>query len=286
MLSKRKPGRSAALRYHFFLFSGLCLLATALVFCPSGRAQSPQLVVRPVDSADRVSLAGHRPAWASAQNDAGAVPANLPLEQLAIVLSRSPQQQQAFERFLSQLQDPASPNFHHWLTPVEVGEQFGASQQDIDAVGNWLQSQNLRVESVANNRMILRFSGSAAGVAGAFGADLHYFLVDGEQRMSITAEPQLPAALAGVVKSLSGLSTLAVRPQNIAQIVHAPLRSAVGNPEGGVTPDFTTSNGNHFLAPADVATIYNLNVPNINGAGQTIAVIGTSRVNDQDILNF
>jgi len=231
-------------------------------------------------------MTGIRPQWASAQNDRGGVPANLPLEQLALVLSRSPQQQQAFEQFLSEQQDPASPNFHHWLTPVEVGERFGASQQDIDAIENWLQSQNLRVDSVANNRVIIRFSGTAANIAGAFGADMHYYLVDGEQRISIAAEPQIPAALAGVIKSVSGLSTLTLHPLNRAGVVQVPVQSLAVGSTGGVTPNFTTSGGNHYLAPADFATIYNVNTGNITGAGQTIAIVGISRVNNQDITNF
>jgi subtilase family serine protease len=268
-------------------WSLLTLLALGLLFSPAGRAQSSNRVVRPVNAGDRRPLAGHVPGWVSAQNDLGAVPSGLELEQLAIVLSRSPQQQQAFDQFLTEQQDPASPNFHHWLTPVELGERFGATQQDIDAISGWLQSQNLRVESVANNRMILRFSGSAEGVAAAFGAELHYFAVDGDQRMSVTVAPQIPAALADVIKSVSGLATLAVHPQIITSTAQVPVRNLSGDAGQGVTPDFTSgSSGNHYIFPADFATIYNVNVGNISGAGQTIAIVGIANVYVQDILNF
>jgi subtilase family serine protease len=262
------------------------LFALATFLCPPGHAQIRNLVVTQVNPAEHRAMTGIRPQWASAQNDRGGVPANLPLEQLALVLSRSPQQQQAFEQFLSEQQDPASPNFHHWLTPVEVGERFGASQQDIDAIGNWLQSQNLRVDSVANNRVIMWFSGTAADIAKAFGADMHYYLVDGEQRISIAAEPQIPAALAGAIQSVNGLSTLTLHPQNRAGVVQVPVQSLAVGSAGGVTPNFTTSSGNHYLTPADFATIYNVNAGNITGAGQTIAIIGIARVNNQDITNF
>ncbi|MBZ5644623.1 MAG: Ig-like domain repeat protein [Acidobacteriia bacterium] len=287
MRSKGKPLRGAAFHGHPFPWSALCLFALAFLYCPPGYAQKGDLAVRPVNPAERVSLAGHHPAWASAQNDIGAVPAGAPLEQLAIVLARSPQQQQAFDQFLTEQQDPASINFHHWLTPVEVGERFGASQQDIDAVTNWLQSRNLRVDSLANNRMIVRFSGAAADVAGAFSTELHYFAVDGEQRMSISAEPQIPAALAGVIKSVSGLATLTFHPHGDARLAQVPLRAVAGDPASGITPDFTSSSsGNHYIFPGDFATIYNVNVGNINGAGQTIAIIGIANVYVQDILNF
>jgi subtilase family serine protease len=286
VLFREKLERGDALHPHGFVFSTLCVFALLLFLCPSSHAQSSNRVVTSINPANRRLLTGHHPAWASLQNDRGAVPAGLPLEQLALVLSRSPEQQQAFDRFLKEQQDPASANYHNWLTPVEVGERYGASQQDIDAIGNWLQSQNLRVDSVANNRVIVRFSGPASAVASAFGAEMHYFLVDGEQRISITAEPQIPAALAGVIESVSGLSTMTFRPQISANAAQVPIRNIDGNSQGAVTPDFTIGGGTHYIFPADFATIYNVSVGSTNGAGQTIAIIGIARVNDQDILNF
>ena len=286
MFPSRRPECSVVTRNRVFVFSTLCLLAVALSLCQPGYAQSGDLVVTSVNPSNRVSLAGHHPAWASVENDRGAVPANLPLGQLALVLARSPQQQRAFEQFLKDQQDPASTDYHHWITPVEMGERFGASQHDIDAIKSWLDSQNLHMTSVANSRVTIRFSGSASAVANAFGAEMHYFLVDGEQRISIVAEPQIPAALAGVIKSVSGLSTVKIRPQSSVGTVQVPVRNMAWSPTGVITPDLTASGGSHFLSPADFATIYDLNVGGITGAGQTIAIIGESRVNPQDITNF
>lgn len=286
MLARGKPGCRVARWEIKFVFPLLCFIGVAFSFCTTGFAQTRDLVVTPVNSGDHLVLAGHHPAWASVQNDRGAVPADLPLEQLALVLSRPPEVQQAFDQYLSDLQNPASVNYHHWLTPVEVGERFGASQNDINAIQAWLQSQNLTVSSVANNRVVIRFSGSASAIATTFGAEMHYFLVGGEQRVSISSEPQIPAALAGIIKSVIGLSTPEVHPFSQAGLVQVPTRNPTGNSAGGVSPDFTTSGGSHYLFPADFATIYNASVANITGAGQTIAIIGLARVYDQDILNF
>ena len=286
MLFRRNPRRSVGPIYKVFVFRALFLLAAVFLLCPRGHAQTTDLVSTPVNPGERRVLAGHHPVWASAQNDRGAVPANLPLEQIALLLSRSPQQQQAFDQFLEEQQDPASSNYHNWLTPVELGERFGASQHDIDAVRNWLQSQNLTVSSLANNRVIIRFSGPASAVAAAFGAEIHYFSVDNDRRISVSSEPQIPAALAGVIKSVSGLSTAEIHPQSSANPVRVPLRNLDGASAEAITPDFTTSGGGHFIFPADFATIYNVNTGTITGAGQTIAIIGLSRVYNQDIINF
>ncbi len=64
--------------------------------------------------------------------------------------------------------DPASPNYHQWLTPDEIGERFGLSDNDIAAITGWLQSQGLQVNWVAPSRVFIGFSGSAADVGRAF----------------------------------------------------------------------------------------------------------------------
>jgi subtilase family serine protease len=269
-----------------FAFSTLGMLAIALCIAPPSYAQNRDLVAAPVDPYLRVSLTGHHPTWASVRNDLGAVPADLLLGQFEFVLARSPEQQQAFDQFLREQLDPASPNYHHWLTPVEIGERFGASQHDTDAITNWLQSQNLHLDSIAKSRVRIQFSGPASAIANAFGAEMHYYLFDGEQRFSIAAEPQIPVALAGIIKSISGLYTIKIRPFHGSGTAQVPARNMRGGFESDVTPNITVSGGVHYVFPSDFATIYDLNIGNITGAGQTIAVIGRSRVYAQDITNF
>src|SRR5208282_1889053 len=108
----------------------LALLTTLCVLSVPSRARTIDLVTAPVDPAVRVVLRDHRAPWALPQNIQGPVPSNTVLEHLTLVLKRSPQQQRVFEQFLQELQDPASRNYHHFLTPIQVGKRFGASQLD------------------------------------------------------------------------------------------------------------------------------------------------------------
>ncbi len=252
-----------------------------IVCAPVARAQSADRVLGPVDPKARVTMHGHHPSWASPQNDAGAVPADLALEHLTLVLARSPQVQQAFEQFLANQQDPASSEYHHWLTPIEVGERFGVSLHDIAALSDWLRSQGLHVDLISSSHVSITFSGPASAVANAFGAEMHYFNVNGKQRISITAAPQIPAALAPVIKAIHGLYTIEEHPAHKSTIGYFSA--------DGPVPAMNGSGGSHFIAPADFATIYDVNsVYNggINGAGQTIAIIGQARVYNPDIENF
>jgi pseudomonalisin len=251
-------------------------------------AAGPALAAEPIRPSIPVALAAlpqGAVAWATADNDLGEVEDGMALSHLTVVLKRSPDRQQAFEELLRQQQDPGSPNFHRWLTPVEVGEQFGASAASIDAVTSWLESQGLRVDGVANSRVRIVFSGSAANVGGAFASRLHAYLVDGEQRISPAAVPRIPASLSSIVQAVHGLETVHERSDQ------GPDAIQVKAEPGDRTKGTICSGGGctHFIWPGDFAAIYDVNPvyqQGINGAGQTIAIIGRANVYLPDIENF
>ena len=251
-------------------------------------ATAADLVTQPVTTARLAALPHAAPVWATAANDMGEVADDVLLSHLTLVLRRSPEQQSAFEAFLAQQQDPGSPNFHRWLTPVQIGEMFGASSNDIEALVSWLKSQRLKVDAVANSRIRIDFSGPAANVGAAFTTRLHDYFVNGERRMAPAGLPQIPAALSGVIHAVRGLTTVDERSYHrIETAQFAADSGAVVNPDG------TSCSGNppcrHYVWPADFAAIYDLNPlyhQGTTGAGQTIAIIGRARVYMPDIENF
>ncbi len=264
-------------------FAGALLLALAL-----GRAPAADLVVAKVDDAARATLPGHRAAWATAENDRGAVPDDLALTHLSLALKRPPERQQAFEQLLREQQDPASPNYHRWLSPSEIGARFGATQHDVDAITGWLRSRGLAVDAVANNRLRIRFSGRAADVGAAFATGLHYFadVAAPGERVANTADPAIPAALAPSVRAVLGLSAAHFRPMHhVGARWTAPAAASAASPQLTIC---STTPCSHFVTPADFATIYGLSsVPaGVDGSGQTIAIVGRERVYAADIQNF
>ena len=206
------------------------------------------------------------------------------LEHLILVLKRSPQRRRPLSNFSQQLQDPASPSYHRFLTPVQVGKKFGASQRDIDAITRWLRSQGLRVNSVANSRMMVDFSGNASLVGAAFATQMRYYEVYGEQRMATAGRSEIPTALAGVIQSVSGLNTVNDRPFHGAEQAQVPR-------QGSDLPALT-------IAMAGLASILSRRTISslsmiwgawnfdLLGGGQTIAIIGRAEVYDPDIENF
>jgi hypothetical protein len=278
--------RHSIMRPYTFPLRNHCLAVLAVLgtFSILSRAQSVNLVNAPVDSAVRVVLRGQHAPWALPQNDLSPVPGETRLEHLTLVLKRSPAQQKAFEDFLQTLQDPASPSFHRWLTPIQLGQRFGTSQHDIDAVSAWLVAQGLRVNSVSNSRMMIDFSGNASHIGATFATELRYYLVHGEQRMAAADDPQIPNALVDVIQSVSGLYTVNDHSYSRMKVHEVPA------PAGSDLPALSICNNgscSYFVTPEDFAVIYfGSNLTNPTGDGQTIAIIGRSRVYDPDIENF
>jgi pseudomonalisin len=263
-----------------------CGLLFATLILPVSDSAGADLVVEPVDATRLVALPQNRVSWATTQNDFGEVADDLLLSHLTIVLNRSAERQDEFEQLLRQQQDPTSPNFHHWLTPPEVGDRFGASAHDIEALTSWLKSQGLHVDVVASSRTRINFSGSAANVGAAFASRWHVYLLNGEQRIAPIGVPQIPAALSILVQSALGLATINEQPSHGDGTVHFVGQSAVVNPNGTFC---SASPCHHYILPADFAMIYDVNPiyqQGIDGSGQTIAIIGRARVYLPDIENF
>ncbi len=192
----------------------LCVLAGALL-CTMAAAQTAAPNIRittPIDENQLVTLKGDVNPNANAQNDRGPVSPSLALPDLTLVLSRSPEQQAAFEAFVASQYDPGSPDFHHWLTPQEIGERFGPSEADITTICNWLTSQGFTIKQLPPDRMTIRFSGTAGMAESAFHTQIHNLSVNGVPHFANMTNPQIPAALAPVVVGVKALHNFLPHP--------------------------------------------------------------------------
>ncbi len=265
--------RASRLRWVSLTLS-LLPLAAAIFVVPGLCAQTANRVTQDVDATKVRAQPNHHPLWANPSNAAGLVPPDLMLDSMTVVLSRSPEQQQSLESFLAEQQNPTSPNYHHWLTPTEMGERFGLSEHDIHSVTGWLQSEGLHVNWVSPGRALIGFNGTAADVGRAFQTEMHYYAVNGKQRISVSSDPMIPAALSPAIKAVRGLYTVEERPLH-----------HIASPQA-ISPSYTSIPGAaYYLGPADFATIYDLPT-NLTGAGITIGIVGRARTDFTDYDNF
>jgi subtilase family serine protease len=190
-----------------------------------------------------------------------------------MLLQGSPAQKADLEQLLKDQQDPASPQYHKWLTPAQFGQRFGPSQNDIAAVTGWLTSQGFSVEKPSNGRQFLLFTGTSAQVESAFQTQMHRYAVNGKTHFGNATAASVPAALAPVVTGVASLNSFnQFRPQSYP----------AANP-------LILAGQYIFTGPADLAAIYDaapLQKAGVEGQGQSIALIEESDFSAQDLADF
>src|SRR5689334_8649445 len=101
--------------------------------------------------ADQVQEVASTPVPAGVRENPAATPA--PNRTLHLTFALSSVRRAGLEAHNKTLHDPQSPNYHRWLTPQEVGQQFGAQDADIQAVVDYAKSQGFEVTQVWPNRL-------------------------------------------------------------------------------------------------------------------------------------
>ncbi len=244
----------------------------------------PTVLNQAVNESQRITLAGNRHPFARPQFDQGTAPRDLSMSRMLLVLKRSPQQESALAQLLVDQQDSASPNYHRWVTPEQFGQQFGLADTDLQKVTSWLQSQGFQVDQVSKGRTVIEFSGTATQVQAAFHTAIHKFVVNGAEHWANVSDPQIPSALVPAVAGVTSLHNFLAKPQASVAAEQIVARVEAGSPR----PQFG-SGGSQALAPADYATIYNINPlyqAGVNGSGTVIAVVGRTNINLQDVNSF
>src|SRR5229473_2355541 len=201
---------------------GAGLIAAATTFVAQiGTAQSNAL------------LHGNHPIEASSLTSHAA--ADLPLK---IHVSFALRNRPALNKLLSELQNPASPNYHKWLTQAEFDVRCGRTTAEVQAVIQWLTSQGFYVtHSSARN---LTASATVSRAEGAFATTIAASS-DGATYGNLS-DPQIPAQFTSVIGSIDGLDNtlhsqpLTIKPSNAHPVparmaphgaANAPLKTAM-----------------------------------------------------------
>ncbi|MGW3492875.1 S53 family peptidase [Streptomyces sp. NPDC001020] len=174
------------------LAAALPLLAGALALgIPAAHA---------ADNPGRATLAGTKPAWATAQADRGATSDSTKVTARVYLAGRDAAGLTAFAKAVS---DPKSPMYGKYLSAKDAQARFGATKAQIAAVTNWLTASGLKVTDTTAH--YLTVTGDAAAVEKAFGARLHNYAKGKRTYRAPARTASVPAALDGAVLTVTGL---------------------------------------------------------------------------------
>jgi subtilase family serine protease len=265
-----------------FLLSAVLLFA----FTPLVQAAAPQnRIDGAINGNNRLAVPGNINGHVKHAVDLGAAPANQRLETLTLRFSMTAAQQADLSQLLAAQLDPTSPSYHQWLTPEQFGARFGLSSADLGKVSSWLTSQGFTITGVARSSTFINFSGTVAQAQQALGTSIHTLSYNGEQHIANVTDPVLPSAVAAVVTSITGLNDFRPKPHS---------RPHNASPIDPTQPLFTQTTGtttSHYIAPADLYTIYDypwtpagVASATNTGAGITIAVMGQTDLTSGNTL--
>jgi subtilase family serine protease len=181
-----------------------------------------------------------------------AAAANAPM-QVAVALQRpDPAGELAFYRAAY---DPASPGYHHFLTPSQFQDRFGVSQATYNRTVSWLQAGGLTIDTSSGSRDYVSATGTVAQVQRRFSTSIRRYTAGATTFLANSLAPKVPSDLP--VLSVLGLNTF--------QRFSTPARAG-GTPQAGLPNIFLTT-------PQALWSVYE-QPANVTGKGQRVAVFG------------
>lgn len=256
-------------------FTALGLIGVALCGNVYAQSTTQPRIVGQISNEQRTTIQQSVPALVKRSQDKGRLSTDQKLGRMVLLLAPTADQESAAAKLVASQQDSSSPQFHKWLTPAQYGDKFGVATNDAQKVQQWLQSQGFGVNEVSQSRRFVVFTGTVGQVENAFSTQMHSYSLNKQEFIANSTDIRIPAALAPVVKGVVRLNSDPAAPAlKIGDKI--PVDKKTGKIEGAY--------GQHYLGPADFATIYNtqplLNA-GIDGTGQTIAIVSRSSLVQQ-----
>lgn len=183
--ARRRAGLSMA--------ATLPLLAGALALgIPSASADSAP--------GGRDALQGTKPAWATAQADQGATADS---GKVSVRVHLAGRDAAGLAAYATAVSDPQSSSYGKYLSAEQAQARFGATQQQIDEVSQWLTSNGLTVTGA--NQHYVSATGDVAAAEKTFSTQLHNYRKGSRTYRAPSATASVPAGLSKAVLAVSGL---------------------------------------------------------------------------------
>ena len=181
----------------------LAFVAPGITRNPGGGSVASCDVAQPTGD---VTLFGHLIPALRALRALRPTDCNQPIH-LAIALQM--RDKHALDAFLNEVNDPTSPNYHHFLSPTELAERFGQPQAAIDAMLAYLQSHGFSHVQVVKDHLLIDATGTVGMADRAFAVHIADFSFAGRTVYAPTNEPSLPAPLATMTLNIAGMDDVA-----------------------------------------------------------------------------
>lgn len=166
----------------------------------------------------------------------------------------------ALDKFVEEVQDPASPNFRQFLSHDQIMRRFGPTEAQIAATTNFLSAKGFANIKVSRENFMVEADAPAAVASAAFQTTLaRYVKTDGVGAHANKTPVMLPKNLQTLVQGVFGLNTVSEFKTHSIKHERSVAREAVG-----------------VNAVAGVVGHYPREFPGIYGVGSTPTASGVT----------
>ena len=227
----------------------------------------------PGRAADRQVLQGHIPEVVSHLQPIGRLPAT---DRLNLAIGLPLRNEQALDDLLLEIYDPASPNFHQYLTPGQFTEMFGPTEDDYQTLAAFMTANGLTVTVTHPNRVVLDVSGSVADIERVFQVTLRTYQHPNENRIFYAPDVEPSIGLAIPILHVSGLDNYS--------LPHPNFKIQPAGQAAGVTPQ-SGSGANGSYIGKDFRAAYAPGVT-LTGTGQNVGLVQYDGYYSNDIAFY
>lgn len=211
--------------------------------------------------AERQILRGHVPSAAAHATPVGRLESS---KHLGLALGLPLRNQDALNRLLHELYDPASPNYHHYLTAKEFAERFGPTENDYQSLVAFVKKSGFTVTATHPNRTLLDVNASVADIERACHVTMRVYRHPTEGRNFYAPDTEPSVDLTVPMLTISGLDDYVIpRPMNLAKAPAGGTANAI--------PYTTGSGPRGFFIGKDFRAAYAPGVA-LNGTGQSVGL--------------
>ena len=218
-------------------------------------------------------VGGHVPAALARLAPSGSLPGS---QRLNLAIGLPLRNQDELDQLREQLSDPASPNYHRYLTREEFTARFGPTEQDYQALMDFAKSNGLTVTTTHPNRLVLDVEGAVADIARTFHLNLRVYQHPTEARTFYAPDVEPSVDLAVPILHISGLDNYSLPHPNFK--VRSASAAADATPKAGSGPG-GTYRGNDFRTAYVPGTT-------LNGSGQSVGLLEFDGFYGIDITNY
>ena len=178
--------------------------------------------------------------------------------------------EEELDKKLLSITDPNSPDYQHFLSQSEFVNRYAPTLEQMKKASEFFTKNGMNVESISDNRLIVRVSAPVAAIEKVFHTKLFYYSDKaGKKYYAPGYELQVDNSLK--IVSVQGLENRIKAHPNFIKLNKDSVLAKAGPTSG--------------LTPANIKTAYSLS-STLNGSGQTLALFELDGYTASDITAY